>query len=171
MLNKDQIKLVQIAAKKAGIRTAKFDGRYRLLLGKYIQPNKQSVISCKQLNNSQLDDFLAICEACGWRMPGKPATFYRDKLELTGQIASFAQQEAIRHLSEDLGMTLIHLCNFIKIITQQKKDSLSFLSPAEAGKVIEGLKAILSKKTGRKINSLSQAKNYKEARDGTNQEQ
>ena len=95
MLNNDQIKLVQTAMRRAGIRTKFFDGRYRLLLKQYLQPNGEPVTSCKQLNNAQLDDILAICEASGWRMPEKSETFYRDKVNQAGEIASYAQQQAI----------------------------------------------------------------------------
>ena len=71
MLNNSQIKLVQVAVRAAGLRGKGFDGRYRLLLGQYHQPNGQPVTSCKQLNNWQIDDLLAICESHGWRCPGK----------------------------------------------------------------------------------------------------
>jgi len=102
MLNKDQIKLVQTAVRAAGLRTKYCEGRYRLLLGQYRQPGGSPVTSCKQLNNSQLEDLLAICEANGWRMPGKPDDFYRSKINNESDIASFAQQSAIRKLADDL---------------------------------------------------------------------
>lgn len=160
MLNNEQIKLVQTAVRKAGIRTAKFDGRYRMLLGQYLQSNSQPVTSCKQLNNSQLDDFLAICEASGWRMPGQTETFYRDKVNKAGDIANFAQQRAIKYLTEDLGMTSLHLNNFIKVMTKNKCSSIVELPTKQAYKIIEGLKAMLSRKVGIKFNSLKEIEDY-----------
>jgi hypothetical protein len=160
MLNNDQIKLVQTAVRKAGIRTVTFDGRYRMLLSQYLQPSGKPVTSCKQLNNSQLDDILAICEAHGWQMPGKSETFYRDKVSKAGEYASFAQQEAIRHLGEDLGMVGLHLSNFIGFMTDHKADNIAELLPQQAYKIIEGLKAIIKRKTGKVFHSLQEVKDY-----------
>jgi len=160
MLNNDQIKLVQIAVRKAGIRTATFDGRYRMLLGQYLQPNGKPVTSCKQLNNSQLDDILAICEAHGWRMLGQSETFYRDKVNQAGEVASFAQQQAIRFLAEDLGIVGQHLANFIKYMTDEKADDIVRLSPKQAWKITEALTAMLRRKTGIKFKSLQEIKEY-----------
>jgi len=160
MLNNDQIKLIQTAAHKAGIRTPKFDGRYRMLLGQYLQPNSKPVTSCKQLNNRQLDDFLAICEASGFRQPGKSETYYRDKVAAAGDYASFAQQRAIGYLSEDLGMTSLHLKNFIAYMTGREQGLIASLTSKEAGKIIEALKAILKRKTGVKFDSLQSIKEY-----------
>ena len=187
MLNNDQIKLVQTAVRKAGIRQPKFDGRYRMLLSQYLQPNGKAVTSCKQLNNGQLDDILAICEAQGFRQPGKSETFYRDKINKIGDIANFAQQRAIKYLAEDLGMTDLHLNNFIKVMTKDKCSSIVELPTKQAYKIIEALKAILKRKTGVKFDSLQSIKEYfapavsqgetiagvkKEAKDGKeNQEQ
>jgi len=160
MFNNNKIKLVQTAVRKAGIRQPGLDGRYRLLLGQYMQPNGKPVESCKQLNNSQLDDILAICEAQGWRMPGKPETFYRDKINQAAEVASFAQQKAIGYLARDLGMTDLHLNNFIKVMTKDKCSSVVELSPKEAWKIIEALKAILKRKTGVAFNSLKEVEDY-----------
>jgi len=99
MLNKPQIKLVQTAIRKAGLRGSGAEGRYRFLLSRYLQPNGTPVTSCKQLDNRQLDDLMAICEAQGFRHPDKPADFYRTKLAGRDELASFAQQAAIQHLA------------------------------------------------------------------------
>jgi len=174
MLNNDQIKLVQTAVRKAGIRTATFDGRYRMLLGQYLQPNGKPVTSCKQLNNSQLDDILAICEAQGWRMPGQSETFYRDKVNQIGDLASHAQLRAIGFLSVDLGMTALHLNNFIAYMTKDKCSSIVELPTKQAYKIIEALKAMLSRKTGINFNSLQEIKEYFDnqgATDGKKQNQ
>jgi hypothetical protein len=157
MLNKDQIKLVQVAVKKAGIRTPQFDGRYRLLLGKYKQPNGRPVTSCTQINNSQLEDLLAICESYGWRMPNQPEDFYRKKAANIGVYASFAQREAINHLAGDLFWTPEHLGNFIKKMTNRIA-SISDLTPREGFQIIEGLKAIFNRKNGTKCNTLNDIK-------------
>ncbi len=173
MLNNDQIKLVQTAVRKAGIRTATFDGRYRMLLSQYTQPNGHPVTSCKQLNNSQLDDILAICEASGWRMQGKPEDYYRDKVNKSYEIASFAQQQAIKYLAADIGVGDNRLSEFIKHQTSGEADSVAALTPKQAYRVIEGFKAIMCKKTGQKLNTLKDIKDYcdKGATDGKEQNQ
>jgi len=169
MLNKQQIKLVQTAARAAGLRTARFDGKYRFLLSQYAQSNGQRVTSCKQLNNWQLDDFLAICEAHGWRMPGKPTDYYRRKIIQQGNYASFAQQSAVRKLAKDLGWDIEHLNNFISKMTNKPILNLSFasgivnLQPAEAYKIIEALKAMLGRETGKKYSSLTEVQKDMEA--------
>jgi hypothetical protein len=176
VLNNNQIKLVQIAVRAAGIRTPKFDGRYRLLLMKYKQPGGGPVRSCQQLNNSQLDDLLAICEAQGWRQPEKPDDFYRKKVAAGDNIISFAQSEAIRYLAGDLGWTADHLNNFIRSQTNNRAFTVIELTPNEGYKIIEALKAIFNRSHGTNCNTVQQIKEEmsagisgKEARDGTNQ--
>jgi len=80
MLNKQQIILIQMAVKQAGLRTSRQDGRYRLLLAQYRNPRGKPITSCKELNNSQIDDLLAICESMGWRHPDKKPDHYRKKI-------------------------------------------------------------------------------------------
>ncbi|MFA5252785.1 MAG: hypothetical protein WC454_09415 [Phycisphaerae bacterium] len=168
MLDNAQVRLVQIAVRKAGLRTAAFDGRYRMLLGQYLQPDGSPVTSCKQLNNAQLDDLLAICESMGWRMPGKPEDFYREKINKKDDIASFGQQAAIKHLADDLGIIGEHLSRFIMHQTNNAADDRAMLSPVQAYKVIEGLKALVMKNTGIKFKNLTEISNhYKGAKDGS----
>lgn len=160
MLNNEQIKLVQTAVRAAGIRTKEFDGRYRMLLANF--RNKRGPIeSCKDLNMYQLEDLLAICESHGWQHPGKTVDFYRKKREKAGDYASFAQQEAIKHLAGDLGWTDEHLKNFVAKFKAEKQQ---YPTAKEAYKIIEALKAILSKETGKKYNNLKQIQEeFKEA--------
>lgn len=175
MLNKLQIKLVQMAVKQAGIRQPKCDGRYRMLLGQYRQPNGSPVTSCKQLNNWQLEDLLAICEAHGWRLPGKEETHFRDKVakSVHSDIASFAQQSAIKNLSGDLGYSDEHLANFLRrqtggIGSDTAVSSVCSLSHRQAWGVIEALKIIIGKETGKRYSNLNDIKEdfSKEATDG-----
>jgi len=168
MLDNAQIRLVQIAVRQAGLRTATFDGRYRMLLGQYLQPNGEPVTSCKELNNAQIDDLLAICESMGWRMPGKPEDFYREKVNKKYDVASFGQQAAIKHLAGDLGIVGEHLSRFIMHQTNNAADDRAMLSPLQAYKVIEGLKALVIKNTGIKFKSLNEiSEHYKGAKDGS----
>jgi len=153
-----------MAVKQAGIREPKADGRYRLLLAQYKQPNGSPVTSCKQLNNSQLEDLLAICEAHGWRMPDKPENFFRKKVETSGNYASYAQQEAIKHLAGDLGWSLPQVNGFISKMTGGGVTCIAQLLPKQAWAVIEALKAILGRATGEKYNSLTQVKNDMEVK-------
>lgn len=169
MLNAEQIKLVQTAIHKAGIRKPGEDSRYRLLLAQYKDSKGRAIVSCKQLNNWQLDDILAICESHGWRMPGQSETFYRDKTaELTdSNTASYGQQEAIKFLAADLGFSSPHLANFIRYMTRDEKDSVACLSPSEAWKITEALTAIIRKQTGIKFKSLAEIRDYFFEKEGT----
>jgi hypothetical protein len=195
MLNKLQIKLVQMAVRGAGIRTAKCDARYRMLLSQYKAPNGTRITSCKQLNNSQLEDLLAICEAYGWRMPGKEETYFRDKVSKSADcdIASFAQQSAIKNLAGDLGWDELHLANFLRRQTGGTRrdddarrasdtsrqvasqrvgsatavSSISLLSHRQAWSIIEALKAIIGKETGKRYTNLRDIKeDFTEVTDG-----
>ena len=125
MPSKPQIKMLQTAVRAAGLRSAKSEGRYRLLLAQYKRPGGKPVESCKQLNHRQLEDMLAICESYGWRMPGKAEDYFRRKRNRQDIVASFAQQEAIKHLAGDLGWNEFQVGGLIKRITGDKADSLA----------------------------------------------
>ena len=166
MLNNNQIKLVQVAIRSAGLRTKYCDGRYRLLLARYCQPNGSSVKSCKQLNNWQLDDLLAICESLGWRYPNKSDDYYRQKVrdnQLTDGL-SMAQLNAIGFLSGDLGWDEIHLNYFLKKMTGQ--DAAVKLSKMQAFGVIEALKAMYGRKEGKDYKNLKEIQKDTEVSNG-----
>ena len=170
MLNKGQIKLIQIAVKQAGIRAPKSDGRYRLLLGQYKQSGGSPVTSCKQLNNWQLEDLLAICEAQGFRSPGKPDDYFRKKVRnshTAGDIASYAQQEAVKKLAGDLGWNEYQLGGLIKRLTGGKSTSVCELTHGQAYGTIEALKSIVGREMGKKYTNLDQVKeDFTETTDG-----
>lgn len=171
MLNSDQIKLIQVACNKAGIRSPGQDGRYRLLLGQYLDSNGDPITSCKQLNNLQLDDILAICEAQGWRMPGQSETHYRDKVarKMVGYFATFAQQQTILFLCEDLGFSDLHRTNFIRKMTRDKVSSVVNLSRRQAWQITEALTAMIRRNTGINFKNLDEIRDYfmKEDKEGT----
>lgn len=167
MLNKDQIKLVQTAVRAAGLRDKQFDGRYRMLLGQYLQPNGRPVTSCTQLTNGQLDDLLAICECHGWRMPGKAWNHFQRKIQESETVASFAQQEAIKHLAGDMGWNDAQLAGMLKRMTGGFGSNVSALSPGQAYKIIEALKAMLGRQRGTCYENIQQVKEEMEcAKDG-----
>jgi hypothetical protein len=151
MVNNDQIKLIQTAARKAGLRNGSERGRYDLVLGQYLTRTHLPVRSCKELNNWQIDDFLAICESLGWRYPGKSETFCRDRASESkdGKYASYAQKTAIDHLAGDLGLTggigRDCLATFIARMTKQRTDDINLLSRKEGYIIIQALKAILER--------------------------
>lgn len=145
MINNEQIALIHIAKKEAGLN----DGRYRMLLGQYLTGSGAPIKSCKQLNSWQIDDFLATCEAMGFRGKDKPENFFREKAakrSMMGDIASFAMRAGIKYLAEDLGWDQLHLKNFIE--KNYRADSLANITRADASKAIEALKAMLTKVTG-----------------------
>ena len=169
MLDKKQIKLVQTAVRAAGIRSKNFDGRYRMLLAQYRTASGSPVRTCKDLTNSQLDDLLAICETLGWRHPGKSEDHYRKKVNetaLTGY-ASYAQKEAIKYLAGELGWDEVRVRGMLRRMTNGKVESLTELKRNAAFKIIEALKAILSRETEKSYSNLKQVREEMEAvRDG-----
>ncbi|MCE5184558.1 MAG: regulatory protein GemA [Planctomycetaceae bacterium] len=160
MLSKEQIKLVQCAARGAGLRGDRFapDSRYYLLLSQYKQSRGQRVTSCTQLTLRQMEDFLAICESMGWRHPDKEVDFYRKKLwRYTEQGycgLSSAQLEAIKHLKGDLGMTDEQLHAF----ADRMFPGIAFdqLANVQGGKLIEGLKAVLGRRDKKEYKSVAE---------------
>lgn len=164
-----QIRLVKLAARAAGLITEAGDGRYRLLLGQYRQGSGSPVTSCKQLTTENLEDFLAICEANGWRMPGKPEDFYRQKVAKQTDYANFSMQSAIKHLAGDLGWNDIQLSGMLKRMTNDVVDDVALLNPREAYKVIEALKAMVQRKTGKQFKNLKEIKEELSSRNSDKQ--
>ena len=166
MLTKPQIKLLQTALRAAGLRRKGLEGQYRLLLAQYKQPDGSKVTSCKQLNYSQLEDLLAICESYGWVCPNKTRNYYRCRVDGQYDVASFAQQAAILKLQGDLGWNKSQLEGFLKRMTEARTGSVAELSPAEAHSVIEALKNMFSRQTGKNYKSLAEIKNDMEVENG-----
>jgi hypothetical protein len=162
MVNNEQIKLMQVAAKVAGLRTKEQDGRYYLILAQYRKPNGAICVSCKDLNNYQIDDFLAICESMGWRYPGKTETYCRDRVNsaFDADFASYAQRQAIDYLAGDLGMGGEPTSAFIRRMTRGRTDSILQLAHGEAYKIIEALKAAISRQDGVPYENLNDIFTY-----------
>jgi len=167
-LNNNQIKLIQTAVRKAGIRGKGFDGRYRMLLAQFRRKSGGVVTSCKQLTNPQLEEMLAICETYGWGMPGKPKDYYRKKALKNEDAASYVQQEAIRHLAGDLALDELQVNKFIRRMTKGAKTAIDSLDKKQAWKIIEALKSILQRGTGKVYKNIGEIRDEKskEARDG-----
>ena len=150
--------MLQTAVRAAGLRgrSSAQENRYRLLLGKYLQSSGAKVTSCKQLNNSQLEDLLALCESLGWRMPGVRETWFRDKAvrNVDGDIASYAQQQAIRYLAGDLGWADNNLVGLICKITNGSCEGVEQLSSRQAWATIECLKSMLGRQKGKEYKTL-----------------
>ncbi len=161
MLSKPQIILLQTAVRGAGIRTGKDDRRYRMMLGQYKKSDGSKVTTCKELNNEQFGDLLAICEARGWRCPGKAEDHFRKKATgqaADGNCASYGQIAAIKHLARDLGWNEFQACGLAKRILKKEGIHLMLLTKADAYKVIEALKNMVTQKTGKKYKNLQEVK-------------
>ena len=172
MLTKQQIKLIQTAVKAAGIRTKNADGRYYFLLAQYRDPAGRPVKTCKDLNNMQLTDLLAICESYGWRMPGKADDHYRRMASERFGRASYAQLAAINYLRGDLGWGPQQLEGFLQRMTMHtgRVRQAVQLTSHEAYKVIEALKAIVGRAAGKQYGNLRDVQSDVEgARDGKGQ--
>ncbi len=168
-LNYKQIKLVQTAVRAAGLRDKTGDQRYRILLGNYKAPDGGPVTSCKQLNNYQLDDLLAICESLGWQYPGQRPAYYRNRSKKQGNLASFAQQSAIAYLAGDLGWNTKQMSGMVERQTAGRIEHVQQLRANEAHGLIEALKNILSRETGRSYKNLTEVQQDMEATDGKKQ--
>jgi len=164
--NAQQVTLLQTAVRAAGLRDGGDEGRYRLLLGQYRGPGGKPVTSCKQLHASQLEDILAICEAMGWRYPGKSASWYRDRVASRGLLASFAQQAAINRLKDEMGWDGFDLTGMIKRMTGERVKFVNQLKPAEAYKMIEAMKEMFGRKVGKKYNKLKDVQRDTEVASG-----
>jgi len=167
-LNARQVTLLQAAVRAAGLRSGSDDGRYRLLLGQYRESGSRGkpVTSCKQLNSGQMEDILAICEAMGWRYPGKSASQYRDRVASRGLLASFAQQAAINRLKDELGWDGWDLTGMIKRMTGDRVRFVNKLTPGEAYKMIEALKEMFGRKVGKQYNKLQDVQSDTEVAGG-----
>lgn len=148
------------------MRSAKAEGRYRLLLGQYKQPNGKPVESCKQLNHAHLEDMLAICEAYGWRMPGKAENHFRRRRIRREISASFAQQAAVGHLAGDLGWNEFQVGGLIERITGGRADCIAAMTPGQAYNVIEALKAMVGRAAGKQYNNLKEVQKDMEVANG-----
>jgi len=164
MLNNGQIKLVQTAVRAAGLRES---GQYYFVLKQYRQgDSKHKVTSCKQLNNWQMEDLLAICESLGWRHPGKGERFYRNRAAGRERFASFSQQKMLEYLAGDLGWNEYQLAGMIERMTAGDKISIAQLAPGEAHGLIEALKEMFGRQTGKKYKNLKEIQHDMEVTDG-----
>lgn len=139
----NQIRSLQIAARQVGLRCGKDDGRYKLLLMQYKEPHGRGCQSCKELNQTQYEDFMAICESMGFVHFSGDKRHYRDKRDSRGDCKSFAQLEAIKAMASDLGWDSEHLQAFC---VKMGKAPLTYLSGVDAGKIIEALKAMIGRR-------------------------
>ena len=154
MANASQIKLMQTAARAVKLRET---GHYYLLLGQYHQSDGTPAASCKDLNQAQITDFLAICESLGWRLPGFADDHFRAASSRQNDCASIAQQAAIIHLAENLGWHPdVQLAGMIRRMTFHEKFNVSQLDPREAHKLIEALKSMFERASGQKYASLEE---------------
>lgn len=163
-MNAETLKLIHVAARQAGLITPAGDGRYRLVLARYRTPAGTAVRSSTQLNDRQVDDFLAICESLGFRHPVHGPTYYRNRIAGAYSLASGAQQAAILHLAGDLGWSDDHLANFLHRQTRDHKRLICELTPSQAWSVIEAMKSMFARQSG--LSQTATLKDVQEATDG-----
>ena len=152
MVSNLQLRLIHIAARQAGLIVKKDDRRYRLLLAQYKTADGGVATTSKQLNNSQIEDLLAICESMGWDS-GRGATYFRDKVAAHGTFASFAQCSAIDKLRGDLGWNAQNLKGMIGRMTAHSKSSVAELTVRQASNIIEALKNMTIRAKGMSPNA------------------
>ncbi len=152
MPSNKQLQLIHIAARQAGLIVKDDDRRYRLLLAQYKTRDGGVATTSKQLNNSQIEDLLAICEAMGFDS-GKGPTWFRDKVAARGTFASFAQCSAIDKLRGDLGWNADNLKGMIGRMTAYSKSSVAELTTRQASNIIEALKNMFLRTQGMSPNT------------------
>jgi hypothetical protein len=149
MVNNKQLKLIHQAARAAGLIDKTGDGRYRLVLRQYRDRAGRPAASSKQLTNHQIDDFLALCESLGFRLPNRPSHFFRDKAAAGYRQATIPTLAALRQLAGDLGWTEAHLVNFLRRMARPGESTdLITLPPRLAYVAIEAMKAMFNRTSG-----------------------
>lgn len=102
-------------------------------------------------------------------MPGKPENYFQSKRVRNSEYASFAQQSAIKHLAGDLGWNDRQLGGMLKRMTGGFTSNVTSLSPGYAYRIIEALKAMVSREKGKSYTNLNEIKEDMEVvTDGNN---
>lgn len=132
-MTKPQTQLLHIAVKQVGLN----DRQYRMILRTVCE-----VASSTQLDNKQFEQVMAVLEDRGFRLTGKPETWFRDKAAMQGSTASDRQIALIHKLASH---TPYPPQSIVWRITNHEKHQPEELDGGEAYKVIEALKGILSR--------------------------
>jgi hypothetical protein len=157
-VSKKMIRVLQVAVKQLGLRSKEADGRYKLLLMQYSDQHGRPVESSTQLDRYQWEDLMAILEAKGFRHRDGDEHHYRREVERRvdaagGGKASAAQLEAIRQLARDLGWNDDGLDGFCVRVGKRRLENLGV---SGASKIIEALKAMLSRRDGTHYNKVGE---------------
>lgn len=129
MLTKPQTILIHTAVRALRMP----DASYRQILA-----NIAHVSSSTQLDNAGFEDVMAVLEDQGWRMPGRPADHFRNKVKLRG---TFCGERAVFKVRELIAGSRYRLEGLVRRFSHNRTDQVSKLSPAQAHQLIEMLKA------------------------------
>jgi hypothetical protein len=126
----EQTRLIHIAQRQLEMN----DRQYRMIL-KHVADCSSS----SQLTNSSFEDVMALFEERGFRHQGKPADYWRNKVQLRGAFAGERMVRKIHALLEGTKYSLAGLCDRF---TQGRTREVTKLNPQEAYNLVEMLKKV-----------------------------
>lgn len=122
-----QLRLVHVAARKAGLN----DAQYRTLLS-----NAGGVQSSRDLTQAGFEDVMAVLEDLGFA-DDKGATYWRDQVEARGQRGTARMVHKIRELAT---RSVYPLERLVERHSDGRTRDVEQLTPREAWRLIEMLK-------------------------------
>jgi hypothetical protein len=137
-MTKDQYSVIHIAAKAVGLN----ESQYRTLLR-----NVAGVESSKQLDNARFEDVMATLEDLGFGARNGagqsiPSVYWRNKVRDRGGQANARMIHLIRRLAP---LQTYNLAGLVGKASGGRTGEVEMLYPREAWKLIEQLKAIVSR--------------------------
>lgn len=130
-----QIKTIQLGRRLCGLS----DAQYRMLLR-----NVGGVDSSKELDSAGVEDVLAVMEDSGFDSHPSGPTYWRDKVRRRGHECGERAVHKIEELSRLQRYPLQRLC---ELFSNQRTSEPAKLTPGEAWKLIEMLKAAVARET------------------------
>jgi hypothetical protein len=156
-----QLKLIHIAARQVGLIDGRDDARYRLLL-----KSTGSVESAKQLDNASFEDVMAVMEDMGFSRERQfhldkasfsggggsatkmQSTYWRDKVAARGRFANARMLHLIIELAAAPAQRY-ELAALVSQFSAGRTREVGKLTPQEAWKLIEMLKAAAARESAR----------------------
>ena len=130
MLTALELKFVHIAYRQAGLD----EEQYRMVLR-----SVAGVASAKELNQTGMENVMAVFEDSGFRHAGKPDDYWRMKVALRGSYCGARMAHKIEGLAAGQKYDLAGLC---RRVSKDRVCRVDKLSPREGLAMIEMLKAI-----------------------------
>jgi hypothetical protein len=134
MPTRDQIIVIQCGKRELVTRGLLTEQSYRVLLS-----NVAGVDSSKLLDNRGVEDVMAVMEGLGFDSHPAGATYWQDKVRQRGHVCGERMVYLIRQLAPQVGR--YPLPALVRTFSKQRTEDEARLTPAEAYKLIEMMKA------------------------------